>query len=298
MPIGLEGAFLVEAPIVGRPASRPSGMEAGMQFGDILVCIDGSDAGRRRTGLALALAARSRARVIGYYLAPSREKIADWLLDPRQARTVENDIDKAEVDFARLLTVNSLDGTWIPGSESRRVEDIVQYARCVDLVVAGLGAPDDPASDPQRLDIEQLVVECGRPVLGIPDAGIPEQIGQNVMVAWDGGRESTRALHDAIPFLRDAATVKIVSIGGNSNSAMSPGAVIDHLKRLGISATIETTPQLGLTIEDEIFSRIDWEGVDLLVAGAFGHSRIQEHIFGGVSRSLLHQMMVPVLVSH
>lgn len=269
-----------------------------MQLGDILVCIDGSDAGRRRTQVALALAARSQARVIGYYLAPSREKIADWLLDPRQARTVENDIDKAEVDFARLLTVNSLDGTWIPGSESRRVEDIVQYARCVDLVVAGLGAPDDPASDPQLLDIEQLVVECGRPVLGIPDAGIPEQIGQNVMVAWDGGRESTRGLHDAIPFLHDAATIKIVSIGSNPNSAMSPGAVVDHLKRLGISATIETTPQLGLTIADEIFSRIDWEGVDLLVAGAFGHSRIQEHIFGGVSRALLHQMMVPVLVSH
>jgi nucleotide-binding universal stress UspA family protein len=269
-----------------------------MQFGDILVCIDGSDAGRRRTRLALTLAARSRARVIGYYLAPTREMIAEWLLDPRQSKNVDNDVDRAEAGFARLLTVNSLDGTWIAGSESRRAEDIAQYARCVDLVVVGLGVPDDPASDPQHLDIEQLVVECGRPVLGIPDANIPEQIGQNIMVAWDGGRESTRALHDAIPFLRDAATIKIVSIGTNPNSALSPGAVVDHLKRLGIRATIDTTSTLGLTVEDEIFSRIDWEGVDLLVAGAFGHSRVQEHIFGGVSRSLLHQMMVPVLVSY
>jgi nucleotide-binding universal stress UspA family protein len=224
--------------------------------------------------------------------------LAERLLNPQQAENIDNNIDNAEVDFARLLTVNSLDGTWVLGSESRRVEDIAQYARCVDLVVVGLGTPDDPASDLQGLDIEQLVIECGRPVLGIPIANVPEQIGQNIMVTWDGSRESARALHDAIPFLREAATIKVVSIGSDPNSVISPSEVVAHLKRLGVSATVDSTTDLRLPIDDEIFSRVDWEGVDLLVAGAFGHSRVREHVFGGVNRSLLHQMMVPVLVSH
>jgi nucleotide-binding universal stress UspA family protein len=265
-----------------------------MQFGDILVCIDGSSTGRQRTKLGLALAVRSRARVIGYYLAPNQDRRAGEFLDPQEA---EN-IDDAEADFARQLTVNSLDGSWVMGSASRRVEDIVKYARCVDLVVVGLGVPDDPTSDPQALDTEQLVIECGRPVLGIPIANVPEHIGQNIMVAWDGSRESSRALHDAIPFLREATTVKVVSIKSDPNSVISPSAVVAHLQRLGISATVDTTTDLLAPIEDEIFSRVDWEGVDLLVAGAFGHSRVREHLFGGVSRTILHQMMVPVLVSH
>ena len=265
-----------------------------MRFGDILVCIDGSKTGRERTKLGLALAARSHARVVGYYLAPNQDRRAGEFLDLQEAQN----INEAEADFARQLTVNSLDGTWIVGSASRRVEDIAKYSRCVDLVVAGLGVPDDPASDPQGLDIEQLVIECGCPVLGIPIANIPTQIGQKIMVAWDGSRESARALHDAVPFLREAATIKIVSIKSDPNSVISSSAVVAHLKRLGIAATVDTTTDLRLPIEDEIFSRVDWEGVDLLVAGAFGHSRVLEHVFGGVSRTLLHQMMVPVLVSH
>ncbi|MCP4386560.1 MAG: universal stress protein, partial [Hyphomicrobiales bacterium] len=167
-----------------------------------------------------------------------------------------------------------------------------------DLVVVGLGIPDDPSSDPQYLDVEQLVIECGRPVLGIPIANVPEEIGKNIMVAWDGSRESARALHDAIPFLREAATIKIASIGSLPSSVRSPATVAGHLGRMGITAEVDTALDMQLPIGEEILSRIEREDVDLLVAGAFGHSRVREHLFGGVSRTLLHQMMVPVLVSH
>src|SRR5665213_2970110 len=118
-----------------------------MEFGDIPVCIDGSSTGRERTELALRLAVRSRARVIGYYLAPNQDRRAREFLDLQEAPN----IDDAEADFARQLTVNSLDGAWVVASASRRVEDIVKYSRCVDLVVVGLGVPDDPTSDPQAL---------------------------------------------------------------------------------------------------------------------------------------------------
>jgi nucleotide-binding universal stress UspA family protein len=265
-----------------------------VQFGDILVCIDESATGRQRTELALALAARSRASVVGYYLTPSPGVAVEDFLDTPQTATIET----AAVEFERQLKLNGLEGTWVLGRVSGRIEDIAKYSRCVDLVVAGLGVPDDPASDPQGLDLEQLVIECGRPVLGIPIINVSGKVGQSIMVAWDGSREAARALHDAIPFLREAATIKVVSIESDPMSVLSPDHVVAHLKRLGIAAAVDAALDLKLPVGDEILSRIERAEVDLLVAGAFGHSRVREHLFGGASRTLLHQMMVPVLVSH
>lgn len=262
-----------------------------MKFGDILVCIDASPTGRRRRELAFALAGQAGARVIGYYVP--REDVP-----PGDSRKQEEELDAAALDFDRRLQSNSLEGQWILGSKSRGVADIVDYSRCVDLVVVGLAPPDDPGSDLQGMDVERLVVECGRPVLGIPIVEFSDTIGQRVLVAWDGSRACTRALHDAVPFLREAAAVKVVSIDSDPFAAGSATNVVAHLKRLGISAEVDKSLDLRLPIGEEILSRIEREEMDLLVAGAFGHSRIWEHLFGGASRVLLHQMMIPVLVSH
>ncbi|MBZ0230297.1 MAG: universal stress protein [Bauldia sp.] len=264
-----------------------------MKFGDILVCIDASPTGRKRRDLAFALAGRSGARVIGYYVP--HEGIPPN--DPRKSRQGE-EADAAALDFDRCAQSNSLEGQWILGGKSRGVADIVDYSRCADLVVVGLGPPDDPDSDPQGLDVEELVVECGRPVLGIPIVESSDTIGQRVLVAWDGSRACTRALHDAVPFLREAAAVKVVSIDSDSFTAVSATSVVAHLRRLGITAEVDKSLDLRLPIGEEILSRIEREEMDLLVAGAFGRSRIWEHLFGGTSRLLLHQMMIPVLVSH
>ena len=266
-----------------------------MQFGDILVCMDDLTTGRRRTELALNLAMRSRAHVIGYYLKRRRRELAaEEFLDAPKTVIVEN----AAADFERELRLRGLDGTWVLGSDAHTAQDVAKHARCVDLVVAGLGFPDDPSSDPQNLDIEQLVIECAGPVLGIPITSSSDEIGRNIMVAWDGSREASRALRDAIPFLREAGTVRLISIERQSVAVASPTDAVAHLRRLGITASIDSEMDLQLPVGEEILSRIDREGVDLLVAGAFGHSRLIEHIVGGVSRSLLHQMMIPVLVSH
>jgi len=263
-----------------------------MQFADILVCIDGSLTGRKRTDLALALAARSRARLTGLYLPGKGNAVG--LRDNGQAETNE----AAAVEFDRQLTANSIEGTWVLGDRSRGVEDVVNHARCSDLVIIGLGPPDDPGADPQGLDVERIVVDCGRPVLGLPIVSLPETIGKRILLAWDGRRACTRALHDALPFLREAAAVKVVSVDADPFFIASATNAVAHLKRLGVTAEVDTALDLQLPIGEEILSRIEREEIDLLVAGAFGHSRIWEHLVGGTSRTLLHQMMVPVLVSH
>jgi nucleotide-binding universal stress UspA family protein len=265
-----------------------------MNFGDILVCIDHTTSSNRRAAVAVALAERSHARLIGYYLTRRRGSAAEDFLDTPQTTVIEN----AAADFERELKLHNLDGGWVLGNQSHTIQDIANYSRCVDLVVAGLGMPDDPSSEDNLVDVEKLVLACGRPVLGIPVTMTSMQIGKSIMIAWDGSREASRALHDALPFLRAATSVQVVSIDRDPVAVASPGEAVGHLRRLGITATIDDQLDLSLPVGDEILSRIDRTGVDLLVAGAFGHSRFLEHIVGGASRSLLHQMMVPVLASH
>ena len=105
-------------------------------------------------------------------------------------------------------------------------------------------------------------------------------------------------MHDAVPFLREAKAVYVVSLDRDQVGVASADDVMSHLKRIGIDAAIDDQLDLRLPIGEEILSRIEANDIDLLVAGAFGHSRRVEHITGGASRSLLHQMIVPVLVSH
>jgi hypothetical protein len=127
-----------------------------MRFGDILACIDHTETGHRRKALALALAARSSANLIGYFLMPrQRPAVEDVfgttvgdLLDPPDRTVIEN----ASTDFEEALKLHGLEGTLVIGEPSRTVEDVANYSRCVDLVIAGLGSPDDPDS-PNPIDI-------------------------------------------------------------------------------------------------------------------------------------------------
>ena len=273
-----------------------------MHFGDILVYLDHTASGKSRMALALDLAGRSNAQVTGYYFAPRNSPalagafgsaVADFI-DPPQATPTEN----AALDFERELELHDLHGTWIRGNYSNTVHDIAKHSRCVDLVIAGLGDVDDPDAEESAIDIEKLVIECGRPVLGIPIAATAKNVGTRILVAWDGSREASRAMHDALPFLREAKAVYVVSLDRDQVGVVSADDVMSHLKRIGIYAAIDDQLDLRLPIGEEILSRIEANDIDLLVAGAFGHSRHVEHITGGASRSLLHQMIVPVLVSH
>jgi nucleotide-binding universal stress UspA family protein len=273
-----------------------------MHFGDILVCLDHTASGKRRMALALRVAGHFGAQLIGYYSAARNSPVvasafgstvADFI-DPPPSTISEN----AALDFDRELRLHDVAGTFILGNHSNTVQDIARHARCVDLVIAGLGDPDDPAAEENAVDIEKLVIECARPVLGVPITATAESIGTSILVAWDGSREASRALHDALPFLREAKAVHVVSLDRDRVGTASAQDVVSHLKRSGIAATIDDQLDLLLPVGEEILSRIEFNEVDLLVAGAFGHSRFREHLVGGASRSLLHQMMVPVLVSH
>jgi len=147
---------------------------------------------------------------------------------------------------------------------------------------------------------EELALGVGRPVLVVPRYGTFETVGQRVLIAWNGSREATRAVNDAIPILKMATKVTVLSVDPEGEpDRRLPGADLAlHLARHGIAAEAESTQALDIGVGDVLLSRAADLGADLIVMGAYGHSRLREMMLGGATRHLLQHMTVPVLMSH
>ena len=181
------------------------------------------------------------------------------------------------------------------------VAAVIEHGRAADLIVASQSDPDWEMSG--LFDApERLALESGRPVLIVPYAGRFGEIGKRVMVAWSGKREGARAVFDALPLLKSADKVALLCVvGGDADgeSGQLPGAEIAaSLARHGVKVTVRKTMADEIGVADEILARLADEGSDLLVMGAYGHSRLREMVFGGVTRHILRHMTVPTLMSH
>jgi nucleotide-binding universal stress UspA family protein len=148
---------------------------------------------------------------------------------------------------------------------------------------------------------ERLALESGRPVLVVPYVGTYPDMGRNVVVAWKPGREAARAVFDALPILEAAETVTILEIKhkGEATDALAPDTTIAAaLGRHGIKPVVRSSVAVDISVGDEILSRLADFGADLLVMGAYGHSRMRELVFGGATRHIARHMTVPTLFSH
>ncbi|EQB04692.1 universal stress protein [Sphingobium baderi] len=145
---------------------------------------------------------------------------------------------------------------------------------------------------------EGLIFESGRPVLLLPhvQALNPERIA----IAWDGSRVAARALADALPLVRLAKAVFIVQITGEKDLTQAAAAqdAIAHLAHHGIKAQAIDVPLEGQDAAASLQAYCERNGHDLLVMGAFGHSRVREFVLGGVTRSILDGPRLPVFISH
>ena len=185
--------------------------------------------------------------------------------------------------------------------ESDKARSLVRHAHCSDLTVLTQADPNAPGHRFAQALVEQVVLYSARPTLVLPYAGRVATLGSNVLVAWDDSREAARALSDALPLLRLAKRVQVLSWseGGTDDKALRPrlDALNQWLKWHGISAdlSVETT---DIGIDDAMLSRAADLSTDLIVMGAYGHARWTERVFGGATRGLLATMTVPVLMSH
>ena len=269
-----------------------------MEYKDILVSIDAGDRRQQQMKLALTLARKHKARLLGYYVSPTVDEGVDR--EPTNAEHPVQAADLAEaiqIQFEEDLRANGLDGTWLLSGDNI-VEDVVAHIRSADLAIVGLGDPDRSGTNLQRFDPEDVILACGRPILGVPIANVPEDVGRNILIAWDGSRAATRAMHDGLPLLKPADSVTLLAIDPDERDLVSIDSAVDHLRQHEIGATKRIVSSSGSAIGDALLAECEYLHVDLVVAGAYGHSRFAESMLGGVSHRLLHQMMIPVLMSH
>jgi nucleotide-binding universal stress UspA family protein len=172
-----------------------------------------------------------------------------------------------------------------------------QIARHFDLVVAGQAEPEHGASE--DVMIEAALFESGRPLLIVPYIQKSPYAPGRVLVCWDGGRTAARAIADAMPFLKPAEAVEIVTIAEERKHEDVAGTEMSaHLARHEVNAEVKRIAKADLEVEDALLSYVADSAADLMVMGGYGHSRLREFILGGVTRGILRSMTVPVLMSH
>jgi nucleotide-binding universal stress UspA family protein len=272
---------------------------------DILVVIDNAATAARRLAVAAALAQRFEARLTGFFATglPAATSFGDLasgaqLVDAFMAAQRDEAV-RAEAAFRQELGRLQLAGDWI-WREADIAESITSTGRLFDLVVLGQTNPDADSPVPRVLP-EDVVQTLGRPVLVVPYIGEFTNF-DHVMIAWNGTREAARALFDAMFILERADAVTVIEVDAPGGAGAPPSHlaedVVAALKRRGIEAAAEPTVTDGTPVADIILSRAADLTADLIVMGAYSHSRLRELVLGGVSRSFLQEMTVPVLMSH
>ena len=172
-----------------------------------------------------------------------------------------------------------------------------QIARRFDIAVVGQAQPERGAAE--ELMIEGALFESGRPVIVVPYIQKQGLKLERVMACWDGGRTAARAIGDAMPLLARAKAVDVVIVTERDKNDEVTGAnMSEHLARHGVRAEVKRIAKGDIDVQAAILDYAADSGADLIVMGGYGHSRLREFILGGVTRSILKSMTVPVLMSH
>jgi nucleotide-binding universal stress UspA family protein len=281
-----------------------------MPYRSILVHIDQGVQSRSRLGIGIALCREFAAQLAGVYLDDTPEitpSIAALLPDDVVARRLNeaaNTLRAAEDEFRRASAAAGFADVEWRAPAGPPIEAAVAHARCADLIVIGQPDPAEAGWSFAAQLIAAVLLETGRPMLVVPYVGAPATIGKNVLVAWDGGREASRALADAMPLLARASQVTVACLDPGASArgadAAARARLAAYLQRYGVAARIEHD-NLGdgdLAVGDWLLSRVADLGGDLIVMGGYGQPRWREQVLGGATRTLLATMTVPVLMAH
>jgi nucleotide-binding universal stress UspA family protein len=276
-----------------------------MAFKDILVYVDATKVAPTCLDVATMLATAHEAHltalhvsappfIMGDFGPGGAVEVIRWQED--QARHLAERAEE-EVAAARRRSGREIEWRRAAGEVPATVQLHGHYA---DLVVVGQGSRSDDQSMVADILPESIVMGCGRPALVVPIYGKFPRVGDCVLVAWNRTREATRAVHDALPILARAKTVMILEVNppADRQPHVAGADVALHLVRHGVKAEVEAAAVSDIEVGPTILSRAADLGADLLVMGAYGHSRLRELTLGGVTRHLLKHMTIPVLMSH
>ena len=275
-----------------------------MAIKDILVFLDDGVSNVERVQAAFCLAKTHNAKLTGATLAsmkPMHAKVSD---DKAIARMGEKLSNKLVEDFQRDaqlqgLSVNTL---IIFGDAHTSAQKMSHYARNYDLVILRQPNPARDHYDRLNMFSQKVMLLSGRPILFMPYIGARKLPFEKALIAWDGTPAATRAVHDAIPLLSSLKEVVILVVESIKQIHSKKDVLVEglaaHLANHDVKARI-TRVRPGINdVSGVILNQISENAIDLLVIGGYGTPTFKQKIFGGVSRSMLNSMIVPVLMSH
>ncbi len=215
-------------------------------------------------------------------------------------KQTEDAIKNALNEFSKLATKANVrfETSSIKMISGGIAEPLLANCRFTDLLVVGQDNPDEP--EPMReFIVESMLFDSGIPVLVVPYIYRSGFSHQHAMIAWDGSNTATRAIHASIPILGFFEKTTIVMVQHSDQSDTQMGAdLAKYLARHGANVLIKTIQKPPMNTTTAILNYISDEGVDLLIMGGYGHSRMRELILGGVTKGMLDSMTVPVLMAH
>ncbi|MGB7034201.1 MAG: universal stress protein [Xanthobacteraceae bacterium] len=260
---------------------------------------------------ALLLAQKFDSCIEGFSLRPA---VADLVaMDPDSGLTMvavkENDaemIRQAETLFRSFMdnhqlaertgeALAALSWSWLKDAPSGH-DFVGSYGRVFDMIV--LARPGDEWQSPSMITLESALFESGRPVLIAPPAS-PRSLGTHVLVSWNNSTEQARTMADAMPLLRLAERVTILTVEGATVAGPSGEQMARSLHLNGIAAEpITLKPPAKRNAGEVILAKAEELGCDLIVKGAYTQSRLRQMIFGGTTRHILANAKLPVLMAH
>lgn len=275
----------------------------------LLVFIDDSEASSRRLDTAIALSGQIGAHLTAlalieqpaYYYGIGTEIAADaYLADIERVETLARDTAAAAASKMSAAGI-AADTRWATGTPAAVPEITARHARYADLAL--VGQPVEGTIEPLLSRIfEGMIFESGRPLVVVPETWSGGAFGKRVMIGWAPRREAARAVADAMSFIERAERVHVAVVDpetGPATHGEEPGAdLATALSRHRAPVAVDQLPLAGQGIADRLLTHAGDCGADLLVMGGYGHWRLRESLFGGVTRDVLRQMQVPVLMSH
>jgi len=273
-------------------------------YRDLLVHVDGGEAGRRRLQFAVDLAARVGARLSGLHVAPPAEvpprfkpsRVAE--VSAHLSARLASDARVAATIFQEEAADRVAHTCWFE-AQGDVAQGISEKARYADLVIVGQYEwQGTPETHPLPI-AHSVVLRCGRPVLVVPAEVQPSALAK-IAVAWDGSREAVRAVHDALPLLCLSHSVQIVTMVHPSihNDEADAKSLSAHLAHHSVPVGADILAIKTAEEHSSLRREIEQGRYDLLVMGGYSHPMWHEFIFGGATHSILLSSKIPVLVSH
>lgn len=272
----------------------------------ILVHVDHSAACAGRVAVAARLALREEAHLVGAamtglsaFMFPVSAMSVGM---PPVVFPIDELRDEADAALTRFESAAQQAG--VLSFEARRIDDdaavgICLQARYGDLVVISQDGPDAPSSRLRSDFAQYVLLHSVRPVLVVPAAGVDGELGNRITVAWNGSSEAARAIASALPLLKRAGRVDLVVFDAdNTDEGQEPGAdVAVYLARHGVKVVLSSSAS-----DDDVGKALlkfaAEKQSDLIVMGAYGHSRLREVVLGGVTQSALSRSTLPLWMAH